>query len=288
MVGFFDTTVKDVTIDLAKRDGRLVSLDAKGRLNGNSDIAVRLVDGGQNERVVLAESDDAGSAFRLIGFYPRMEGGQTSLKVTLDAQGLASKTGTLWAKDFTVLGDHVISEVLSNADDDTGVSFGKQEQGETVSRRQRIPFDQLEVPFSVGGGKFVLHDSYVNGPQLGATLRGNVDFKNKVVDLGGTFVPLYGLNSALGSIPIIGNLLVGRRGEGIVGITYSIKGPAGNPLVRVNPLSIVAPGIFRQIFEFTGRTPSTFLPPPQPGLQTSVPASPGSPFDRDRFGGPSN
>ena len=288
MVGFFDTTVKDVTINLAKRDGRLVSLDAKGRLNGQSDIAVRLVDGGQNERVVLAESDDAGSAFRLIGFYPRMEGGQTSLKVTLDAQGLASKTGTLWAKDFTVLGDRVISEVISNADDDTGVSFGKQQGGKTVSRRQRIPFDQLQVPFSVGGGQFVLHDSYVNGPQLGATVRGNVDFKNNVVDLGGTFVPLYGLNSALGSIPIIGNLLVGRRGEGIVGITYSIKGPAGNPLVRVNPLSIVAPGIFRQIFEFTGRTPSTFLPPPQPGLQTSVPASPGSPFDRDRFGGPSN
>jgi hypothetical protein len=217
-----------------------------------------------------------------------MEGGQTSLKVTLDAQGLASKTGTLWAKDFTVLGDRVISEVISNADDDTGVSFGKQQGGKTVSRRQRIPFDQLQVPFSVGGGQFVLHDSYVNGPQLGATVRGNVDFKNNVVDLGGTFVPLYGLNSALGSIPIIGNLLVGRRGEGIVGITYSIKGPAENPLVRVNPLSIVAPGIFRQIFEFTGRTPSTFLPPPQPGLQTSVPASPGSPFDRDRFGGPSN
>lgn len=285
IVGFSDTTVKDATIDLSKRDGRMVSLDAKGRLNGTSDIAVKLVDGGQNERVVLAESDDAGSAFRLIGFYPRMEGGQTSLKVTLDAHGLASKTGTLWARDFTVLGDRVISEVLSNADDDPAIAFGRKSGGQTVARRQRIPFDQLEVPFSVGGGQFVLHDSYVNGPQLGATLRGNVDFKNKVVDLGGTFIPLYGLNSALGSIPLIGNLLVGRRGEGVVGITYTIRGPAGDPRVLVNPLSMVAPGIFRQIFELTGRTPNTIPQQPEPG---APPVRSVSPFDPDRFGGSSN
>ena len=280
MVGFFDTTAKDVTISLAKRNGRLVKLNAQGSLNGKSDIAVKLVDGGQNDRVVLAESDDAGSAFRLIGFYPRMEGGQASLKVTLDAQGLASKTGTLWARDFSVIGDRVVSEVMSNASDDPTVTFNRR-SGEDSLRRQRIPFNQLEVPFSVGGGQFVLHDSYINGPQLGATLRGSVDFSNKVVDLGGTFIPLYGLNSALGSIPLIGNLLVGRRGEGVVGITYTVRGPAGNPQVLVNPLSIVTPGIFRQIFEFTGRTPNAFPRVPQGEIQTAPSVSP---FDPDRFG----
>ena len=209
----------------------------------------------------------------------------------LDAQGLARKTGTLWARDFTVLGDTVISEVISNVDDDSGVAFGRHGGGERVAKRQRIPFDQLEVPFSVGGGQFVLHNSYVNGPQLGATIRGNVDIKNRVVDLAGTFIPLYGLNSALGSIPIIGNILVGRRGEGIVGITYTVRGSAGNPRVQVNPLSIVAPGIFRQIFEFTGRKPSAFPQPPRERAQKRSSEELGSPFDPDRFGGisgPSN
>jgi len=278
VVGFFDTTAKDVSLDVSRRAGRLVKLDAKGVLKGGAGIAAKLVDGGQNERVLLAESDDAGSAFRLIGFYPNIEGGQTSLKVTLVAQGLASKTGTLWARDFTVLGDRVVAEVVSNAGDDPSSAVGQQNRGRGGTRRQRIPFDQLEVPFSVGGGKFVLHDSYINGPQLGATLRGNVDFSSNNVDLGGTFIPLYGLNSALGSIPIIGNILVGRRGEGIVGITYSVKGPAGDPQVLVNPLSIVTPGIFRQIFEFTGRTPDA-LPRRGDVQQPSV-----SPFDPDRFG----
>lgn len=278
VVGFFDTTAKDVTLEVSKREGRLVKLDARGTLSGNAGIAAKLVGDGQNERVLIAESDDAGSAFRLIGFYPNMEGGQTSLKVTLDAPGLASKTGTLWARDFTVLGDRVVSEVVSNASDDPSVTFRRGEQDRGAPRRQRIPFNQLEVPFSVGGGRFVLHDSYINGPQLGATLRGDVDFSSNTVNLGGTFIPLYGLNSALGSIPIIGNILVGRRGEGVVGITYSVKGPAGNPQVLVNPLSIVTPGIFRQIFEFSGRTPDAL---PQQGEvhQPSV-----SPFDPDKFG----
>ncbi|MDA7948606.1 MAG: DUF3971 domain-containing protein [Hyphomicrobiaceae bacterium] len=280
IVGFFDTTAKDVSIDLAKRNGRLVKLQTRGQLNGTSPIAVQMVDGGQRERVLLAESQDAGSAFRLIGFYPRMEGGQASLRVALDAQGLAEKSGTLWARDFTILGDKVVSEVISNAGDDPGVSFNNRRDNQRVARRQRIPFNQLEVPFSVGRGQFVLHDSYINGPQLGATLRGTVDYKTKFVDLGGTFVPLYGLNSAFGSIPILGSLLVGRRGEGVLGITYAVKGPATDPRVRVNPMSMVAPGIFRQIFEFSRRSPTELAQPPLPGTTTQPSVSP---FDPGRF-----
>jgi uncharacterized protein YhdP len=126
--------------------------------------------------------------------------------------------------------------------------------------RQRIVFNQLRAPFSVGGGKFRLKDAYMNGPMLGATMRGIVDFKAQTVDLGGTYVPLYGLNSALGSIPILGRVLVGRQGEGVVGITFAIKGRLDDPQVLVNPMSVMTPGIFRQIFEFTGSVPEQTTP----------------------------
>jgi len=94
------------------------------------------------------------------------------------------------------------------------------------------------------------YDAYVNGPALGATMRGRVNFKTQTVNLGGTYVPLYGLNSALGAIPILGGIFVGRQGEGLVGITFAIQGQLDDPNVLVNPISVVAPGIFRQIFEF--------------------------------------
>ena len=198
-----------------------------------------------------------------MGFYPSVEGGEASLQVNLDAGGAGAKSGTLWAREFVVLGDSVVNDVLT--DPQSAAVLGDRKK-EVV--RQRIAFNQLRAPFTVGAGKFRLKDAYMNGPLLGATMRGTVDFKAQTVDLGGTYVPLYGLNSALGSIPILGRVLVGRQGEGVVGITFAIKGKLDEPSVLVNPMSVMTPGIFRQIFEFTGSTdqaapsgPSTFATP---------------------------
>ncbi|MGI9381742.1 MAG: AsmA-like C-terminal region-containing protein [Methyloligellaceae bacterium] len=267
MVGYFDTRVQNVRVELKKRNGRLSHLEAEGNLNGQSAIAVKLQTGEGQPRVVLAESKDAGSAFRLVGFYPRMEGGEASLQVNLDGQGGASKTGDLWARSFNILGDQVVSRVVSAADErsDRADAAGRSSRANQGVERNKIYFNQLHVPFSVGGGQFNLHDSYINGPQLGATMRGSFDFKTQQIDLGGTFVPAYGLNSVFGSIPIIGDLLVGRRGEGVFGITFAVQGPTANPAVRVNPISVVAPGIFRQIFEFRGRYPAPARAPVRQG-----------------------
>jgi hypothetical protein len=193
---------------------------------------------------------NAGAAFRLIGFYRSIEGGEASLQVNMDAGGRGTKTGTLWARDFNIVGDRVVADVLT--DPSSTAVLG---QDKRPIARSKIVFKRLRAPFIVGGGKFRLRDAYVNGPQLGATLRGTVDFKSQTVDLGGTYVPLYGLNSALGAVPILGKLLVGRQGEGVVGITFAIKGKLDDPTVLVNPMSVMAPGIFRQIFDFTGSVP---------------------------------
>jgi hypothetical protein len=254
VAGFYDTTAKNVQVTLKKRNGQLIALDAEGELNGTAPLAVRL-EPKDGARHITAEARDAGAAFRLVGFYPSVEGGEASLQVNLDAGGPGSKTGTLWARQFVVLGDSVVNDVLTDPNSTAVLGDRKQQ----VSR-QRIVFNQLRAPFSVGGGKFRLKDAYMNGPLLGATMRGAVDFKAHSVDLGGTYVPLYGLNSALGSIPLLGRVLVGRQGEGVVGITFAIKGKLDEPQVLVNPMSVMTPGIFRQIFEFTGSVPEQGAP----------------------------
>jgi hypothetical protein len=52
-------------------------------------------------------------------------------------------------------------------------------------------------------------------------------------------------------------LLGGRDGEGLVGVTFAVRGPLDQPQFLVNPLSILAPGFLREIFEFRSRE----LPP---------------------------
>ena len=49
-------------------------------------------------------------------------------------------------------------------------------------------------------------------------------------------------------IPILGRLLVGREGEGLFAVTYTMKGDLKDPRVVVNPLSALAPGFLRRMF----------------------------------------
>jgi hypothetical protein len=260
VIGFHDTTATDVEVMMKKRDGRLVALDAKGKLNGKDSAAVEL-EHQSGARLLKAEALDAGAAFRLVGFYRSIEGGQASLQVNMDAGAPGTKSGTLWARNFYVVGDPVVADVLT--DPSSAAVLGKNKKH---LARSRIAFKRLRAPFVVGAGKFRLRDAYINGPALGATMRGTVDFKSQTVELGGTYVPLYGLNSALGNIPILGKVLIGRQGEGVVGITFAIKGKLDDPTVLVNPMSVMAPGIFRQIFDFTGSVPDSAAasnaPPP--------------------------
>jgi hypothetical protein len=80
-------------------------------------------------------------------------------------------------------------------------------------------------------------------------MEGQIDSANSDVRLRGTFIPLYGLNNAFGQIPIVGLFLGGEK-EGLVGITYQVVGAPGRSVLQVNPISAVAPGIFRKPFEF--------------------------------------
>ena len=95
------------------------------------------------------------------------------------------------------------------------------------------------------------------GATVGGTLRGFIYTDRRQYDLTGTYVPLYGLNNAFQQIPLLGPLLGGRAGEGLVGVTFAVRGPLDNPQFQINPLSMLVPGAFRELFEFRSRE----LPP---------------------------
>ena len=85
---------------------------------------------------------------------------------------------------------------------------------------------------------------------MGATLEGQFDYQHGDVRLRGTFIPAYALNNFLARVPILGMIIGGGQNEGIFGMTYEVVGPPGNATLRVMPMSVFAPGIFRKMFEF--------------------------------------
>jgi len=88
-----------------------------------------------------------------------------------------------------------------------------------------------------------------NGPSLGITMEGQIDTGAGKINVNGVVVPAYGLNSLLGKIPLVGNLFSGGSGKGLFGVTYRVKGTTDEPEVNANPLSGLAPGFLRLLFE---------------------------------------
>ncbi|MDX2309174.1 MAG: AsmA-like C-terminal region-containing protein [Hyphomicrobium sp.] len=252
VLGHSGVALRRFKLRTAKKAGKLTALDARGTLDGGAPLVANLSEGG-GSRIIVAEAPDAGQAMKLVGFYSNIQGGRVKLEIDLDARGAAEKAGTLWVEKFKILGDPVVSEVFSSAPGDGPASGDGSGRKRVV--RESFDFDRLKAPFSVGHGQFVLEDSYLKGPILGATLRGKLDYVSQRVNLGGTYVPLQGLNNALGGIPVIGDLLSGPRKEGIFGITFAIQGSMARPQVVVNPLSPLAPGIFRELFQMTAPNP---------------------------------
>jgi uncharacterized protein YhdP len=112
-----------------------------------------------------------------------------------------------------------------------------------------IPFSTLRGEFAYADAHLTLQNLLAYGEALGVSANGAVDLRRDRLDLQGTIVPAYALNSILGNVPVIGSLLLGGEGQGLFAANYRVTGSAADPQVAVNPLSALAPGFLRRLFQ---------------------------------------
>ena len=116
---------------------------------------------------------------------------------------------------------------------------------------QGVEFARMRVDFTRSPGRLAIREGVVSGPSVGATFDGQVDFQRDDVRLRGTFVPAYALNNlAAQVVPILGPIISGGKNEGLFGVTFEVTGPPSRMMLNVNPISPLAPGFLRKIFEF--------------------------------------
>lgn len=118
-----------------------------------------------------------------------------------------------------------------------------------------IPFTSLKADLVLYDGKLTLHHARAYGDAMGVNVDGAFDFDAGKLDLDGTLVPAYTLNSALGNVPILGDLLLGGEGQGLFSANFRMGGEIDSPAISVNPLSPLAPGILRKLFLFDAPQP---------------------------------
>ena len=74
--------------------------------------------------------------------------------------------------------------------------------------------------------------------------------EEKLVSLRGTLVPATTINRTISSIPLIGDILVGKKvGEGVFGVSFKIKGHPKNLKTTVNPIKTLTPRFITRTLE---------------------------------------
>jgi len=207
--------------------------DPRGR------ITLRAADAGFAARALLGSENVRGGAATVDGEWT--PGTQTRAAFTVEM------------RDFTAVRVPAMTRLLSSVASLRGLAEMLGGDG--------VTFNSLTATVRIDGSRVTISESRAAGPSLGITASGGYDLAADNLDLNGVVVPSFGLNSMLGNVPILGQLFVSREGEGVLGITYSMDGPIADARVGVNPLSALAPGIFRRIFEAPPPRDAAAAPP---------------------------
>ncbi|MDQ2095248.1 AsmA family protein [Rhodalgimonas zhirmunskyi] len=201
----------------------------QGRVNGGAAVTGRVVP--RNGRSAFRiQSKDAGGVFRSSGLLENAHGGELDLTL-LPSGGPGRYDGTLESKNVWLRKAPAMAELL-NAISVIGLL-------EQLSGRG-ILFGEVEAKFHLSPKQVTLFRSSAVGASMGISMDGYYYFDSSTMRFQGTVSPIYLVNA-------VGAVLT-RKGEGLLGFSYKLEGTPDKPKVKVNPLSILTPGMFREIF----------------------------------------
>ena len=244
-IGFNGETLSSVALRYTSTGSRISGVDLSAVTKGGAPVVAQLVQSGGSDAIQLT-SGDAGAIARFADIYRHMRGGL--LNVRLREMADSGWRGSVDIRNFSLVGEERLRSLVSTP---------AGEDGRSLNQAVRREIDVSAVRFSrgfaqvrTGGGSLSLENGVVRGEAVGATFQGTVRDANGQTDMTGTFMPAYGLNRLFAELPLIGIILGNGNDRGLIGITFKLSGAFDKPKLVINPLSIIAPGVFRNIFEF--------------------------------------
>jgi hypothetical protein len=222
--------------------------NVQGLFSSGAPATLQITPDASGNRELRIASRDGGAALRAANLYSKVSGGQLDFTAGLGKVGDSSvRRGQLVIRNFEVRNEVAVREI-----DATGRNATRR----SGPRASRIAFTKLTMPFSTDPNFVRIGDSLIQGAELGASAQGVIRKQDGALDIGGTVIPAYSLNSAIGQFPIIGQLLTGGKGQGVFGMNFALRGTMAEPRLVVNPVSALAPGPFRNIFGAGGPVPA--------------------------------
>jgi len=247
VAGFNGEAVRSVDVKLSRRNGTIRSFALSGKLGRDTLLTGDLRRPAQGRDVIYLETNDAGAFFRFNDTYSKVVGGQLQLAMDPPTIEPSAKQGLINVKDFSVKGEAALDRLAAGA---------------PAAGQSGVSFSRARAEFTRQNGQLTIREGVLKGPMIGGTIEGNIDSGNQV-RMSGTFVPMYGLNNMFGQIPVLGLIIGGGSNEGLFAVTYEVVGTTDKPVLRVNPISAILPGVSRKIMEFnTGKQNNPVELPP--------------------------
>ena len=244
VTGFGDEIVRDLELYMSHDGSDLLALSVKATTTSGFPVFFDL-EGAAANRGIKAEALDVGELLRFLDIYGQVRGGIG--KLVLSGHGDEAMTGNIRVENFLIFDEPRLKSLVSSGADDS------QSLNEAIRREidtSEVDFDMAAANLAITPSKLAVQQGVVRGPLVGSTFQGTIYDSRDRMRITGTFLPAYGLNSLFADIPVFGLLLGNGRDRGLIGVTYLLEGDAKKPKVSVNPLSLIAPGVFRSIFEF--------------------------------------
>ncbi|MEM9342735.1 MAG: AsmA-like C-terminal region-containing protein [Pseudomonadota bacterium] len=220
-------TINDLRADLVATRG--LSGDFAGTVNGGAPVRGSLVTqaAGTAFRV---QGDDAGRVLRDARVFQSLDGG--ALDLTLQPRGPGQGfNGRIRVTDTRLRNQSALVDLLDAV---SIVGLLDQLQG------PGIVFETVDADFRLLPDRLILDSAAAQGASLGISMDGVYALQTNQLDMQGVISPIYLLNQ-------VGQVFT-RSGEGLFGFTFRMTGNASGPTISVNPLSILTPGMFREIF----------------------------------------
>ncbi|MEE2957260.1 MAG: AsmA-like C-terminal domain-containing protein [Pseudomonadota bacterium] len=235
--------VRDIAGIAIFDENEFKNINIKGHVGFKNPFKFILKSGATEKRFILS-SNDAGEFLKDIDVIKTMRGGKLRVVGSQEIGSEGPWMGNFTISNFMMVDAPLLARMLSLASL-TGIFNTLSGKG--------IKFVQLHAPFSYTEGIAKIKNARAVGSQLGITAEGDVDVDENQLNIKGTIVPAYSLNSVPGMIPLLGLMFTGgEKGSGVFAATYEIDGQFSDPDVLVNPLAALTPGFLRNLFNVFG------------------------------------
>jgi hypothetical protein len=228
--------LSDLNGNLVFKNQNVVNGNLEGFFDKNEKLKLT-VNTSANNKITTLFLDRAEPIVRRYKFIQGFEGGKLDYYSSSNGEETSS---TLKIYDFKLKELPALTKLLTLA--------SLQGIADILSG-EGIRFEEFEMNFENEENLMTIKEIYAIGPAISILMDGYIE-KNKTISLRGTLVPATTINKAIGSIPVLGKILVGSKsGEGVFGVSFKIKGPPKDLQTTVNPIKTLTPRFITRTLE---------------------------------------